>query len=90
MNKKPVLIVLLSLMLSSCSLWPYEKDFDCPVEEGFRCKSLHEISELADEGIFKPENQERLKEMTNSKRSYRLGRRASGGFNQVGGVCNGC
>lgn len=46
-------LLLISLLgLQSCALWPYESDFDCPVSEGLKCKALHEVSELADQGYF--------------------------------------
>ena len=48
-------LILLSMNLSSCALWPYKRDFDCPVQEGLKCKSLYEISKLADEGRFGPD-----------------------------------
>lgn len=50
--KKIILLCILSTATTSCALWPYKKDFDCPVTEGMICKSLHEISEMADQGIF--------------------------------------
>ena len=52
--KKILLLGLLSSVVSSCALWPYKKDFDCPVKEGLKCKSLYEISKLADRGVFGP------------------------------------
>ena len=52
--KNIVLLIGISLVTSSCALWPYKKDFDCPVKEGLKCKSLYEISEMADAGLFGP------------------------------------
>ena len=52
--KHIILLVTLSLITSSCALWPYKKDFDCPITEGLKCKSLYEISMMADEGLFGP------------------------------------
>ena len=49
-----IALTLLSMSLSSCALWPYKRDFDCPVTEGLKCKSLYEISQMADEEIFGP------------------------------------
>ena len=49
-----ILLVVSLMMLQSCSMWPYEKDFDCPISEGLKCKSLYEVSELADQGYFGP------------------------------------
>jgi len=54
MIRKIILIITISTSISSCALWPYKKDFDCPVKEGLKCKSLYEISEMADQGIFAP------------------------------------
>lgn len=54
MIKKLVSIIIISVSISSCALWPYKKDFDCPVKEGLKCKSLHEVSEMADRGVFEP------------------------------------
>jgi hypothetical protein len=74
--KKTILFVILSILTSSCALWPYKKDFDCPVTEGLKCKSLHEVSEMADQGIFAPnaikDNQfkaQKQKSLNRSKRS---------------------
>ena len=52
--KNITLVVLLAFLTSSCALWPYKKDFDCPVKEGLKCKSLYEISQMADAGLFGP------------------------------------
>lgn len=49
-----ILLILSFLSLQSCSLWPYERDFDCPIGEGLKCKSLYEVSQLADQGYFGP------------------------------------
>jgi|GEM_PF-2250145 len=49
-----ILLIGVSVVTSSCALWPYKKDFDCPVTEGLKCKSLYEISEMADAGLFGP------------------------------------
>lgn len=48
------LLTLVAFLTSSCALWPYKKDFDCPIKEGLKCKSLYEISEMADKGLFGP------------------------------------
>jgi hypothetical protein len=53
-SKNIALVVVLAFLTSSCALWPYKKDFDCPVKEGLKCKSLYEISEMADAGLFGP------------------------------------
>jgi hypothetical protein len=52
--KNIVLLTLVLLLTSSCALWPYEKDFDCPIKKGLKCKSLYEIGQLADQGFFGP------------------------------------
>lgn len=52
--KNLALVGLLAFLTSGCALWPYKKDFDCPVKEGLKCKSLYEISEMADAGLFGP------------------------------------
>ena len=52
--RKILLLGLVAILASGCSIWPYEKDFDCPVKEGLKCKSLYEISEMADKGMFGP------------------------------------
>lgn len=56
--KNIALLILIAFLTSSCALWPYKKDFDCPVTEGLKCKSLYEISEMADRGLFGPHAQE--------------------------------
>lgn len=47
-------LILISMLTSSCALWPYKKDFDCPIPEGLKCKSLYEVSVMADSGQFGP------------------------------------
>lgn len=53
--KNIVLIAWVGMITSSCALWPYKKDFDCPITEGLKCKSLYEISQMADSDMFGPE-----------------------------------
>ena len=67
-------LIAISIITSGCSLWPYEKDFDCPVKEGLKCKSLYEISVMADEGMFGPhakksedKNQNKSKKLKNKR-----------------------
>ena len=48
------LMGVVAILTSSCAIWPYKKDFDCPIKEGLKCKSLYEISEMADQGMFGP------------------------------------
>ena len=52
--KNSLILMLLAFLTSSCAIWPYESDFDCPVQEGLKCKSLYEISKMAEEGRFGP------------------------------------
>ena len=52
--RKVLLLGMVAVLVSGCSIWPYKKDFDCPVKEGLKCKSLYEISEMADKGMFGP------------------------------------
>ena len=49
-----LILCLLAGLLQSCALWPYERDFGCPIKEGLKCKTLYEISQLADQGYFAP------------------------------------
>lgn len=53
--KNIIFLILILISTSGCALWPYKKDFDCPVQEGIKCKSLYEISEMADRGMFGPD-----------------------------------
>ena len=46
------LIIFTVLFLQSCKLWPYRSDFDCPVPDGYKCKSLYEVNNLVDSGKF--------------------------------------
>ena len=73
-SKNIALVVVLAFLTSSCALWPYKKDFDCPVKEGLKCKSLYEISVMADEGMFGPhakksedKNQNKSKKLKNKR-----------------------
>ncbi len=47
-----IMVIFISLSLQSCKLWPYRSDFDCPLPDGYKCKSLYEINNLADKGVF--------------------------------------
>jgi len=60
--KNTVLLILVSITTTGCALWPYQKDFDCPIKEGYKCKSLYEISEMADRGVFAPKPTNQVKE----------------------------
>ena len=70
--KKSFGLLLIVLFMSGCSLWPYKKDFDCPVGEGVKCKSLYEISRMADKGMFGPKahkkSLDRIKECKDCKK----------------------
>ncbi len=50
------LLLVLSVNVSGCKLMPYKSDFDCPIPEGQKCKSLYEINKMTDQGIFDPNN----------------------------------
>ena len=49
-------LLSVSLLLNGCSMWPYKRDFDCPVPEGEQCKSLYEVHKMADQGKYDPNN----------------------------------
>ena len=64
----------------------YENTFiaiadDCPVKEGLKCKSLYEISVMADEGMFGPHAKK--SEDKNQKESKKLKKKKQG-------ICNAC
>ena len=48
------IVLIATLLLSGCSLWPYKSDFDCKVPKGQQCKSLYQINKMTDEGKFDP------------------------------------
>lgn len=52
---------MVSIVTSGCALWPYKKDFDCPIPEGLKCTPLHEVAAMADRGDFESEKLDRLK-----------------------------
>lgn len=64
MMKKCFWMIVLGIVLQGCkAFWPYKSDFDCPILEGEYCKSLYEVSQMADAGKFAPELYfERLKQ----------------------------
>lgn len=70
--RKTLLMLTLSTTLGGCSLWPYKKQFDCPMTDGPKCKSLYEISEMADKGAFGPHAK---KSEVEAEAKYRRGRR---------------
>ncbi|MFP3120182.1 conjugal transfer protein TraV [Rickettsia sp. R2] len=55
-----LLLLLLAISISSCKLMPYRSDFDCPIPEGIKCKSLYEVNKMADLGMFDPNKQNNL------------------------------
>ena len=78
MIKKLIVITIISSTLSSCALWPYKKDFDCPIPEGEGCLSLHEVMKRADEGL----HETGAKKIDNqSQKSRRLRNKKRGGCN---------
>ena len=56
MNNNIFLSLVLSISISGCKLMPYKSDFDCPIPEGQKCKSLYEINKMTDQGRFAPNN----------------------------------
>ena len=56
-----LLLLLLAISISSCKLMPYRSDFDCPIPEGIKCKSLYEVNKMADLGMFDPNKQDNIK-----------------------------
>lgn len=74
-------LVMVSVITSSCALWPYKKDFDCPIKEGLKCKSLYEISEMADKGMFGPNAVKPADDQNVKSRRFRTRNR---------GICNAC
>lgn len=81
--RKIVLMLTLSTTLGGCSLWPYKKQFDCPMTDGPKCKSLYEISEMADKGMFGPHAK---KSEVEDATKYRRGRKLT----KNRGYCNAC
>ena len=81
--RKTLLMLTLSTTLCGCSLWPYKKQFDCPMTDGPKCKSLYEISEMADKGAFGPHAK---KSEVEAEAKYRRGRRVK----KNRGCCNAC
>lgn len=83
MLKKIVLPAILSTGLSGCALWPYEKQFDCPLADGPRCKSLYEISEMADKGMFGPNaKKQEVEDTTQHRKAAKPTKKRE--------YCNGC
>jgi hypothetical protein len=65
--KNTASLILIAIATSGCAkLWPYKSDFDCPIEEGLKCRSLYEVSKMADEGRFGTQS-ERFKEKLQEK-----------------------
>ncbi|MCZ6924008.1 MAG: conjugal transfer protein TraV [Rickettsia endosymbiont of Ixodes persulcatus] len=59
MNNKIInllLLLMLSFIVSGCKLMPYRSDFDCPLPQGLKCKSLYEVNKMADLDMFNPNN----------------------------------
>ncbi|XVN44307.1 MAG: conjugal transfer protein TraV [Rickettsia hoogstraalii] len=55
---------------------PYRSDFDCPLPQGLKCKSLYEVNKMADLDMFNPNN-------NNDKPNFksRCSTRCFGGYN---------
>ncbi|MCC8371771.1 MAG: conjugal transfer protein TraV [Rickettsia endosymbiont of Pseudomimeciton antennatum] len=49
-----LLLLILTINISGCNLMPYKSDFDCPIPDGQKCKSLYEINKMTDQGLFDP------------------------------------
>ena len=65
MHKQNIIaIILLSVLTSSCALWPYKKDFDCPLPKGEGCLSLHEVMRRADNGFYEHEASDNQRDKT--------------------------
>ncbi len=62
-----IMTILISLSLQSCKLWPYRSDFDCPIPDGYKCKSLYEVNNLVDLGAFEEKPLKQIKK-TDEKR----------------------
>lgn len=73
MKKKITLIMLLTTTLSSCSLWPYKKDFDFPVKLT-EPRSLYDVSKSVEEGCYEREVLE-AKKLEEKERKSRKGKR---------------
>ncbi|WP_342269526.1 conjugal transfer protein TraV [Rickettsia endosymbiont of Orchestes rusci] len=59
MNNKIInllLLLMLSFSVANCKLMPYRNDFDCPLPQGLKCKSLYEVNKMADFDMFNPNN----------------------------------
>lgn len=59
MNNKIInllLLLMLSFSVANCKLMPYRNDFDCPLPQGLKCKSLYEVNKMADLDMFNPNN----------------------------------
>lgn len=68
MHYKYIAILIMSFILSSCKMMPYQSHFDCPIPDGLKCKSLYEVNKLADQGIFEPERDKALNQCCVPKR----------------------
>lgn len=53
-----VINVILLLALGAYAIGgntiPYSNNFDCKIPQGMKCKSLYEVNQMADQGIFSP------------------------------------
>lgn len=65
--KNIILLILIVISTSGCAkIWPYKSDFDCPIEDGLKCRSLYEVSRMADKGVFGADS-ERFQEKLTKK-----------------------
>lgn len=56
-----LLLFVVGINICGCALMPYKNDFDCPIPEGQKCKSLYEINKMTDQGMFDPNNRDNEK-----------------------------
>ena len=45
-----MIVILMSLLVSGCA--QLNSDFDCPMKDGVRCMSIHQVNEAVDRGAL--------------------------------------
>ena len=50
-----VLLLALGVYVIGGKIMPYRNNFDCKIPKGIKCKSLYEVNQMADQGIFTPQ-----------------------------------
>ncbi|CAM81169.1 hypothetical protein [Orientia tsutsugamushi] len=53
-------LLLLLLGCMSLTSFFFESNFDCKIPKGQKCKSLYEIKKMAAQGVFDPDNLEKV------------------------------